>query len=424
MDFGALPPEINSARIYAGPGAGSMLAAAAAWGDLAAELDRAAASAGSVVAGLAAQAWRGASSTAMSAAATPYLTWMTSAAALSEQTAGQARAAASAYEAAFAMTVPPPVIAANRAQLAALVATNVLGQNTPAIMATEAHYMQMWAQDAVAMYDYAASSAAAATLRPFSPAPQTTNAGGRAAQAAAVGHAGGTSGSGLSQAALGAGTSAATSATSASYGPVSALSGLTGASTKSVVKGAGAGASASGAGQGAFNGLGNGLLAGVGADGAGLGTDVGGLGTDFGGLGLDFAGVTGLQEAEAPLGLGPAVGLGGVGPLAGFSPLGEFSPVSGVGATGVAASVGNAAPIGGLSVPQGWAGTVASPGSVGAANAMPLPAGTMGTVQTVSTHASSMPRISFPNLAGRDADSALQRIGMRSAMLPHSPIAG
>ena len=38
MDFGAFPPEINSARMYAGPGAGSMLAAAAAWDGLAADL--------------------------------------------------------------------------------------------------------------------------------------------------------------------------------------------------------------------------------------------------------------------------------------------------------------------------------------------------------------------------------------------------
>ena len=38
MDFGLLPPEINSARRYAGPGAGPLLAAAAAWDGLAADL--------------------------------------------------------------------------------------------------------------------------------------------------------------------------------------------------------------------------------------------------------------------------------------------------------------------------------------------------------------------------------------------------
>ncbi len=37
MDFGALPPEINSGRMYSGPGCGSMLAAAAAWDGLAAD---------------------------------------------------------------------------------------------------------------------------------------------------------------------------------------------------------------------------------------------------------------------------------------------------------------------------------------------------------------------------------------------------
>jgi PPE-repeat protein len=35
IDFGALPPEVNSARMYAGAGAGSMLVAAAAWDALA-----------------------------------------------------------------------------------------------------------------------------------------------------------------------------------------------------------------------------------------------------------------------------------------------------------------------------------------------------------------------------------------------------
>ena len=46
------------------------------------------------------------------------------------------------------MTVPPPVIAANRVLLLNLIATNFFGQNTPAIAVTEAQYMEMWAQDA------------------------------------------------------------------------------------------------------------------------------------------------------------------------------------------------------------------------------------------------------------------------------------
>lgn len=79
------------------------------------------------------------------------------------------------------------MIAENRAELMILIATNVLGQNTAAIAANEAEYSEMWAQDAAAMYGYAASAAVATeTLAPFEDAPEITNAGGLVEQAAAV----------------------------------------------------------------------------------------------------------------------------------------------------------------------------------------------------------------------------------------------
>ena len=193
MDFGALPPEINSGRMYSGPGCGSMLGAAAAWDELAADLHSTAASYQSVIGDLTGAAWLGPSSASMATAVTPYIEWMTTTAALCEQTASNARAAAAAYEAAFAVTVPPVMIAANRAQLMVLIATNFLGQNTPAIAATEAHYGEMWAQDATAMYEYAGASAAASALPPFNSPPPTTNPAGVASQVAAVAHAGATS---------------------------------------------------------------------------------------------------------------------------------------------------------------------------------------------------------------------------------------
>ena len=195
MDFGALPPEVNSARIYAGPGSGPILAAASAWDVLAAELGSAASTYSSVVTSLAEGSWLGPASASMAAAATPYVDWMSTTATQAEETGYQARAAAAAFEAAFAMTVPPAEVAANRAQLAALVATNVLGQNTPAIAATEILYGEMWAQDAAAMYGYAGSSAAAATVTPFSTPPETTNAAGAASQGGTVAQAAGTSSS-------------------------------------------------------------------------------------------------------------------------------------------------------------------------------------------------------------------------------------
>ena len=177
MDFATLPPEVNSGLMYAGPGSGPMIAAAASWDNLAAELFSAAGDYGSVISGLTSGPWRGPASASMVAAAAPYVSWMSTTAAQAEQAAGQAKAAASTYETAFAATVPPPVIVANRTLLASLVATNILGQNTPAIATTEAHYAEMWAQDAAAMYGYAGSSAAATTLTPFVQPPATTTVG-------------------------------------------------------------------------------------------------------------------------------------------------------------------------------------------------------------------------------------------------------
>ena len=186
MDFGVLPPEINSARMYSGPGSGPLMAAASAWDELASELTTTAASYSSVISELTSQEWLGPSSTSMATAAAPYAAWMNTTAAQAEQAAAQAQAAASAYEAAFAMTVAPAVIAANRSQTMLLIATNILGQNTPAIAANEAHYGEMWAQDSAAMYAYAGSSAAASKLTLFTSPPQTTNPAGLAGQAATV----------------------------------------------------------------------------------------------------------------------------------------------------------------------------------------------------------------------------------------------
>lgn len=188
MDFGALPPEVNSGRMYVGAGSGPLLAAAAAWDALGAELYSYAAAYGSAIAGMTVGSWLGPAATSMSAAVAPYLAWATASAAKAEQAATQASLAAVAYETAFAATVPPPVIAANRTLLMALIATNILGQNTAAIAAAEAEYAEMWAQDAAAMYAYSASSAAATQLSPFTEPPQTVDPSGAARQSAAMAH--------------------------------------------------------------------------------------------------------------------------------------------------------------------------------------------------------------------------------------------
>ncbi len=186
FDFGVLPPEINSGRMYSGPGPESMMVAATAWDELAAELGTAASGYSSVIGELTGAAWVGPSAAAMVSAVIPYVDWISRLAGQAEATAGQARAAAAAFEAAFAMTVPPPVIAANRVLLMALIATNFFGQNTPAIAATEAQYAEMWAQDAAAMYGYAAASAIAAQVPRLTPPPNTTAPEADSGQFAAV----------------------------------------------------------------------------------------------------------------------------------------------------------------------------------------------------------------------------------------------
>ncbi|ORX13475.1 hypothetical protein AWC27_21610 [Mycobacterium szulgai] len=186
MLFAALPPEINSGRMYTGPGAGSLLAAATAWDTLATDLNSTAVSVASMISGLMGSTWLGTAATTMAAAAAPYVTWLNATATQAAQASGQAMAAVAAYEAAYAMTVPPALIEANRVQLTGLVASNFLGQNSPAIAATEAQYGEMWAQDAGAMYGYAAGSADATALAPFTEPPQATNPAGLASQALAV----------------------------------------------------------------------------------------------------------------------------------------------------------------------------------------------------------------------------------------------
>jgi PPE-repeat protein len=225
MDFGLYPPEINSGRMYAGPGSGPMLAAAQAWDALADELYTAAGSYQSVTSDLTNGPWSGPSSASMSAAAGTYVTWLSATAAQAEHTAAQAKAAAAGYESAFASTVPPPVIAANRSLLMTLVATNFFGQNTAAIAATEAQYAEMWAQDALAMYVYAGSSASASVLTPFTSPDQNTDPGGTAGQAAAS-HAAGASASNAQGAISAASQAVSGATTSASTTPLDTLSDL------------------------------------------------------------------------------------------------------------------------------------------------------------------------------------------------------
>jgi PPE-repeat protein len=411
LDFGALPPEINSGRMYAGPGPESLVAASVAWDELAAELGWAASSYSSVIADLTSAPWIGPASLSMAAAAAPYAAWLSSTGALAEQSASQARAAVAAYEAAFAMTVPPPVIAANRALLMALIATNFFGQNTPAIMATEAHYMEMWAQDAAAMYGYAAASATASTVTPFMPPVQNTT--GTAGQAAQVANA----------AATPAGTSAQTVASIApQLIPAATTSQLTSATTvPQALQQLSTATAASTTGSSS--------------------TLPGGLGTGAWGLGLTTSNLTvifkqmfgftpyfytglgsfGTQMAQQ-LTFGPGGSTAGAGgawyPTPQFAGLGLGSG----GPASVSASVGQANAIGQLSVPQSWAGAAgASPAQQAAL--------TSSVANIAASEETSGPQgllrgMPMSGVGRRAATGFTHRYGFRYSVLTRPPSAG
>lgn len=161
MDFGGLPPEINSGRMYCGPGAATFTEAATAWSRLAALLRDAVAKFHSVT-----------RQPARQRAAESYLTWLDTTAGQAEQAASQASTVASAYQSAFTAMVPPPMIAANRRQPRPLARANCLGQSSEAIADVDAEYERMWSQDADAMYAYARASTDAARMTPFSSPPR------------------------------------------------------------------------------------------------------------------------------------------------------------------------------------------------------------------------------------------------------------
>jgi PPE-repeat protein len=408
LDFAQLPPEINSTLMYSGPGSGPLLAAAAAWDGLAAELYSAAASYGSLIAGLTDGPWEGPSASLMLAAAMPQLAWLQSTAGQAEQAGSQAAAAAGAFEAAFAETVPPPVIAANRALLMELLATNFLGQNTAAIAASETQYGEMWAQDATAMYGYAGASSVASALSPPQPAVPTTNPAGAAGQAAATAQA--------------AGNSAGTNAQALNTVPQT-LSALAGNPQQNA----------------AFNWIG------MNEDGDGLQ-----LGGPLGDL---FEGLTGSQvlDASSPFdafiklvsptrlfttafrdvqqlaqGFAPqaakAATEGAAQAAEGAARAAEAVPRALSGALGnAAASVGKAASVGGMSVPASWAAATpsASPAVV-ALNGV----GAAAAVQPGTNAVGGMPLMGTGAGRAAAAHFAPPRYGFKPTVITHPPAGG
>jgi len=403
LDFAMLPPEVNSGRMYSGAGAGPMLAAAGAWNGLAAELRASAVGYSSVLSELTSQAWHGPASASMAAAVAPYVAWLSTSAAQAEETAAQAEAAVAAYEAAFAATVPPPVIAANRAQLMALIATNFFGQNTPAIAATEAQYAEMWAQDAAAMYGYAGASAVASQLTPFDAPRQATDPAGPPAQSAAVSQAAATS--------AGTGQSTVSQLMSAVPGTLQSLA-APAASTPQATAPAAAGGSA-------LDNLLNSPIWNNFGPNAQLWNSIFASGfympSRYLGTAAKFISLDQSADGGAPGAAEGAIGAA-AGPAAGAleNPLGSATLVN-----SVTANMGKGGLVGPLSVPQGWAGPaplqtqlVSTSGSAPVEAPPPTPV-------TAST-----PPVPLGHMGAQGEGRAVPQYGFRVLFVARPPAAG
>ncbi len=393
MDFGALPPEINSGRMYSGPGSGSMLAAAAAWDALATELYTAASGYGSVTSGLAGN-WQGPAAVAMAQAAAPYAAWLSATAAQAGRAATQAQVAAGAYAAAFAATVPPPVVVANRTLLMSLIATNILGQNSPAIAATEANYEQMWAQDATAMYGYAGASASASRMTPFTSPPATTDPTGLAKQGAAVMQSTGTSVEIQAQEVISAGSQLVSTLPQALEG-LSVSSAVTSFDTALTS----------------------------------LSTSLSKLSSltvplNFAMYSLNFLD-KGFGFAKAASGPVTAAAAGAMKAVeSGARSLGSVLPGVGGGGSGAAlsAAMGRGMSIGALSVPQAW---IATPTASPIAAALPSTGWNAAPIGSADLGTAGMPLMPLASMAGRGAGGpAASRFELRPSVVPRSPAAG
>jgi PPE-repeat protein len=404
VDFGSLPPEVNSARMYAGAGSTSLTTAASAWRSLAAELNSAGMGYENVITQLSSEEWLGAASTKAAQALTPYVTWMKTTAAQAEHTATQLDAASAAFETAFASVVPPPLIAQNRALLLQALQANVLGQYTNLIAQLESQYGQMWATDSTTLYNYAAQSSNATKVTPFKSAPEVSTQDAGAKQGAAVNSASGTA----------AGNASSTTASAIQQTPKTLAAAATPAAAAATTP------------TDPFSEMWF-LLTGQTSLPTSFASFVNGL-SPFAGFAYNTEGLpyfsvgmgnSGVQIAKSTGQLGGAVASAASAAPKGLSGLGGMLG-GGAGAPAVAAGLGNAGSIGKLSVPAMWSGAAPA-----ISHAAAVPVSAISAVPEAAGQGNLLGGMPLAGMGGQGGFGASgPRYGFKPTVMARPPFAG
>ncbi|MCC9184354.1 PPE domain-containing protein [Mycolicibacterium mageritense] len=188
-DSAALPPEVNYYQLLAGDQGATLEAAALAHQALSDAMIAEIAAMGLNTATTAVLGWQGAGGTAMTMTAAELLTVFNLAVAWLQEAFGGLQEAVAAYHAARDMMIPGPACDSNRVEQAGLVATNVIGQNTPGIVFLDGQYFgEFWPQNASLMASYQAVVAQVLPMLAVPPplSPQMSNPAAAATGAAQV----------------------------------------------------------------------------------------------------------------------------------------------------------------------------------------------------------------------------------------------
>jgi PPE-repeat protein len=216
--YWGIPPETNDFRLRTGPGAAAVIPHILAYEEASAvHIEQAQQMVATTIATN--SSWIGAGNVAMNETSLPMAAYMNVVAAHAQTAAQTINAAGQAHSSALASSIPYPTVIANRVREATLEATNIIGQNTPAIAEANAEYGEYWAQNAGSMMGYlaAATSLISALSVPLAPGPLGANPAGMGAEVASVAASGTEAGvqgmgSALQQAATAGSTTAETGA--------------------------------------------------------------------------------------------------------------------------------------------------------------------------------------------------------------------